>query len=150
MSKHVKKVLGRVRDPSCVRCDWYLEGDTGNVCHLHGVGYFNVDKARAIIRRKRRRALTITAAALNSTILRRDRNRLHEPHLAHVNPRKFGIVGVYHGKDGKLVSFILEGNHRAERAARAGRPFKAYPLSIEESQSIFRKRPPRGMTFVYK
>jgi hypothetical protein len=136
---------------NCYRCDWYLAGDQGNICLMKGIGYFDVDAARRIIRTRRRPPETLMPDEIRQFhhFITDDPT---EAHLDHVNPRKFGIVATYPlGRRRRRYRFVLEGNHRAHRAIRDGRPFRFYVLTDEESDACFLgTRPPDGMTFVTK
>lgn len=134
-------------DSTCYRCDWYLDNETGDICRVQGIGYFDVEKARKLIKRLRKTTVIIPKKHL-SKMVGRD---VHKPHLAHVNIRKVGIVGQYKDADGELYDFLLEGNHRATRRLREKKPFRAYRLTAEETRLIYLgKRAPNGMKFISK
>jgi hypothetical protein len=128
---------------TCYRCEWYREGEEGTVCRVTGVGIFDVVRARAIVRRRRRRAVHLKPRQLRRLTELSDTYR---PHLAHVNTRKCGIVGRYRTEDGQVIEFMLEGNHRAARAIQSGRPFRVHRLTNKETAEIFiGRQKPRGL-----
>lgn len=134
---------------SCYRCDWYKEGDAGNVCRVSGWGTFDVDEARRIIKRHRRRAVRYSYRRLNRVV--NPHSTIHEPHLAHVNLRKAIIVARYKVDGEPVERFLLEGRHRATRALLERLTLKVYELSLEETRAIFiGKRAPKGKRFVSK
>lgn len=113
-------------------------------CRVTCLGYYDVGAAEALVRRLRRRAQPVTPFDLR-VIFNSD---VHPPHLAHVDTRRPGILGLAWIR-GRLTRFILEGNHRSARAIQAGRPFRLYRLTEAETASVFiGRRPPPGKCWV--
>jgi hypothetical protein len=71
-------------------------------------------------------------------------NSFVEEHLPHVNPDEPGIVAcVVEGNEYKL--FLIDGNHRTERAVREGKTPKFFMLTPKETEQCFLgKRPAPG------
>ena len=127
----------------CYRCDWFREGDAGNICRIRGLGHYDVSKAREIVKRARRKAQTVSPRTLSRLV----HGDVYEPHVAHVNTRKAGIMMTVETDDG-LEQHLIEGKHRAMRAIRSNRPFRVYNLTAKEAQQVFiGKRAPNGMRF---
>jgi hypothetical protein len=101
-----------------------------------------VNAAEAAVRRLRRQG-RVRRVTLSWRALRRYAERdgwlragqFYAPHVAHVSPRKPGILGTLAGRDGRRL-FLLEGMHRAVRCLLEHRPFVAYVLSKEETDRV--------------
>lgn len=142
----VSVARGRMND--CYRCEWYKAGDAGNICKMPGLGIFDVAAARDLLRRRRRRTVCISPRRLWRLL---DAGGIYAPHLPHVNTRKAGIIARFAAPDGEVYIFILEGNHRAARAFLAGKRFRCYELTEEETAAVFLgRRAPNGSRYMYK
>jgi hypothetical protein len=143
------KESNKTAKSDCYRCEWYRDGDAGNVCHVTGWGYFDVEQARRIIKRARRKAVYYDSKKLNRIVS--PNSTVTEPHIAHVNTRKAGIVAFYKPKDGPAERFLLEGRHRSVKCLLNGRGFRLYELTKEETTAIFiGRRVPKGKQFEAK
>lgn len=145
----MKEKIEKLPRSKCYRCQWYQDGDQGNVCKVQGWGYFDVEAARKIIGRTGRRTVLYDAKTLRKVIS--ENSSIFEPHLLHVNVRKPGILARYKPPDGPAETFLLEGRHRAVRQMFDGKALKLYELTEEETQMIFLgKRVPGGKRFISK
>lgn len=65
---------------------------------------------------------------------------IHDAHIDHVDPSFPGIIAhvFYRTEEGESVQahVLIDGNHRAARCLREGRPYHAYLLTEEESRAI--------------
>lgn len=102
------------------------------VCQLSNIGFFAVNKAIRIIKRKPRRKYKISSRRLyfltkNTKILKESKS-----HLSHVNLSLPGILG-----QTETHSFLLDGNHRALWHRINKKPFYAYILTgFETGQTM--------------
>lgn len=138
-----------MKKSECFRCQWHAKFESGEgreLCHLGGVGYYDVQKATRIIRSRRRPPMRVSVRMLRERA-RILKTAVYEPHLAHVNVRKFGIIG-FIIEDGEQRWFTLEGSHREARCLQERRQFQVYALTLEETAEVFvGKRRPRGTVF---
>jgi hypothetical protein len=68
-----------------------------------------------------------------------------KPHVAHVDSTRPGIIAHVQceADDGEVIKahVLIDGNHRAARCLQLNRPFTAFLLTEEESQSILLRKP---------
>ncbi len=134
---------------SCERCGWYKRG--GAFTCVWPWGEWDVNAAEKLVAGKVRageaRLITVKWQTL-ARYARRDgwldARNYHEPHVAHVDGSKPGIMGTATHSPGRR-RFLIEGQHRAIQCLRAKRDFSFYLLSKPETDGITirRRRHPR-------
>jgi hypothetical protein len=105
---------------------------------------FDVDKAKEMVRDGREPVEVEPESVLASV----EGSHIDECHVDHVDPSIPGLIAHvwYEDEDQSLHGHILiDGNHRAARCLRDGRPFFAHILTEEESRAIL-WRTPSGLT----
>lgn len=122
----------------CERCKKL----TNQVCRVEKFGFFQVDKALTIIKRKRKKKVRVTKVNLKMMV-RNARLDKKSPHLNHVNTNRPGILA----DNGKFL-FLLDGNHRATKCFITNKTFYVYKLTPFEAGQCFELRPPKGMIYV--
>jgi len=105
---------------------------------------FNVIRANAIVQ-DGREPMEVDEKSVRYCVETTD---LIPEHIGHVNPDRPGIIAhvSYTTEEGEVIRghALIDGNHRAARCLELGRPFFAYILTPEESESLLVQRPPQG------
>lgn len=113
-------------DPNCQRCQERRGHQIYSVVGELGKYVFDVELARHIVGDGKHQAYGIPAELLLKML---EVNEEHyAAHLDHVDPN---IPGILAQRFGGIC--LMDGNHRARRCLRDGRPFNAFMLSMEES-----------------
>ena len=125
----------------CARCQ--LNADDGGEVFRHRKGTFKFDVDFAIeIVSDGREPVEVDEESLRHTLLK---SEVDEQHLPHVNMGRPGIIAhvTYHLDDGETVTahLLIDGNHRATRSLREGRPFFVYLLTEEETDRTLLRAP---------
>lgn len=146
MSKSKKSSLRREMH----RCD---TTKLCRVCKLHGSETFNflkrsfvfdVDKARKITQDGRRPVEVDRDDVLHAV----DTARIYIEHVPHVRLEHPGIIARMRvtGADGSTMEgdLLIDGHHRAAKCLQTGVPYRAYLLTVEETDRVLKKRPDRS------
>lgn len=125
----------------CARCQLNAE-DGGEVFyHRKKTFKFDVDLAIQIVS-DGREPVEVDDDSLRNSLLKTE---VDERHLPHVNIGRPGIIAnvTYHLNDGRTVTahVLIDGNHRAARCLRDGRPFSVYLLTEEETTRTLLRAP---------
>ena len=125
----------------CARCQ--LNAQDGGEVFRHRKATFKFDVDLAIeIANDGREPVEVDEESLRTTLLDCDVN---EQHLPHVNLSRPGIIAqvTYHLDDGQTVTahLLIDGNHRAARSLKEGRPYYVYVLSEDETNRIVMRAP---------
>jgi len=119
--------------PDCPRC----RGFDHEVYRYHlGAGYeFDVEAARRLVQ-DGREPVEVEEDGLRASV---EFSRIDEAHVGHVDPVVPGLIAHIWFTDEGVTHHghvLIDGNHRAARCLRDGRPFLAYVLTEEESRAI--------------
>jgi hypothetical protein len=122
------------------------------ICRLHGSETFNflkrqfvfdVDKARRITQDGRKPVVLDRSDVLHAV----DTARIYIEHVPHVRLKHPGIVVRLRctGADGSIMEgdLLIDGHHRAAKCLQLGVPYRAYLLTVEETDAVLKKRPDR-------
>ncbi|QEL15460.1 hypothetical protein [Limnoglobus roseus] len=96
---------------------------------------FDVDAARGLVA-DGREPVEVDDASVRYWL---EDSKLHDQHLDHVDPRFPGILAHVWFNDGIAEHHghaLIDGNHRAARCLRDGRPFFARLLTEAESRAV--------------
>jgi hypothetical protein len=111
---------------------------------LFGLYKFDVDLAVSLVR-DGRLSVELPEEDVRHSL---EWSEIYPQHLDHVDLRYPGIVAHYWypEKDGTLLQghVLVDGHHRAAKAAQLGVPFYVYVLSEEESQKVTLRAPTIG------
>jgi hypothetical protein len=104
---------------------------------------FDVDKARRITQDGRGPVELDRGDVLHAV----DTARIYIEHIPHVRLKHPGIIARMRvtGNDGSVLEgdLLIDGHHRAAKCLQEGVPYMAYLLTVEETDSILKKRPDR-------
>jgi glutamate-1-semialdehyde 2,1-aminomutase len=118
--------------------------------YMHSAYVFDVDRARALVS-DGREPVELEEESVRGSV---DHSRIHDDHVAHVNPSFPGIIAYlsYLDVTGDEVEahLLIDGNHRAARCLRDQRPYYAYLLTPEESRAVLLRGPDRLDTDPYE
>jgi hypothetical protein len=124
--------------PACSRCDRRGRETYDYLCKEY---LFDVDRARALVA-DGREPVELEEESVRDSVRY---SRICKEHINHVDPSEPGIIAhlFYRTEDGERIHahLLIDGNHRAARSLRDGRPYHAYLLSEEESQDILLRSP---------
>lgn len=131
------------------------------ICHLKGIGYFDVNLAIELIKknRKRKREYYLdnfrVRRVFSSERFNYIKKLFNNSHLNHIPKQVWWfnktinpiIIGTYL-EDDKERNFILEGNRRVARALRDNLCITYFKLTLKETMKTFSKNPPKSKKFV--
>jgi hypothetical protein len=113
----------------------------GEVYWYMGLYEFDVDLAREIVQ-DGRESVEVDDESVRTSVAG---SQINKSHLAKVDPTVPGIIAhvSYHRDDGKVFHghVMIDGHHRAARCLAEKRPFEAYILTPQESESVLRRAP---------
>jgi hypothetical protein len=102
---------------------------------------FDVDKARRITQDGRKPVELDRADVLHAV----DTARIYIEHVPHVRLKHPGIVARLRctGADGSVLEgdLLIDGHHRAAKCLQLGVPYRAFLLSVEETDAVLKQRP---------
>ena len=125
----------------CARCQLNAK-DGGEVFyHRKKTFKFDVDLAIQIVS-DGREPVDVDDDSLRLTLLKTE---VDEQHLPHVNLGRPGIIAnvTYPLEDGQTITahLLIDGNHRAARSLKEGRPFCVYLLTEDETARTLLRAP---------
>ncbi len=125
----------------CPRCQLNTHQGDEVFRHRKGTFKFDVDLAIEIVS-DGREPVEVDEESLHHTL---QKSEVNEQHLPHVKMGKPGIIAfvTYHLEDGQTVTahLLIDGNHRAARSLKEGRPFFVYLLTEEETDRTLLRAP---------
>jgi hypothetical protein len=92
---------------------------------------FDVDKAIAMVKAKPHDVVTPSKEFIDSRLVQTD-----PKHVDEVDTSIPGIIAQITFGDGTRFTPLIDGNHRAEKCVKEGKPFQAYILTPEESWDV--------------
>jgi len=131
--------VAAIATAACNRC---TRKGTEYYWYLGGAYEFDVEAARRFAA-DGREPVEVEPDSVRASV---ENSSIDETHVGHVDPAYPGIIThLWFDDDGELVQaqLLIDGNHRAARCLRDGRPFFAYVLTEDESRAIVMKSPDR-------
>ncbi len=129
--------MSDANEPACSHC----RSGSETFSYLGGAYLFDVDAAREMVADGR----APVEVEDDSVRLSMDGLRLVSEHIDHVNPEFPGIIAhvCFTDPSSEVLRghVLIDGNHRAARCLRDGRPFRAHLLTEEESEAILLRSP---------
>ncbi len=112
--------------------------------YLRDAYVFDVDRARVLVA-DGREPVELEEESVRESVRY---SRIDDEHVSHVDPSIPGIIAhlFYVTEEGEEIQaqLLIDGNHRAARSLRDGRPYFAYLLSPAESRAILLRSPDKG------
>lgn len=123
---------------SCRKCKNEVKSQ---VVRLAGVGYFSVKKAIKLLQDKPRASRKLTRKEL-TIVIGNSKIKRDDEHIKHVDISVPGIVGRTDKE-----TFMLDGNHRCQKAHKLKKSFHVFELTEFETGQVFQKDLPKGKIF---